>query len=134
MLLCLTENVFGCAAVVVVVVVVVLVLVLVVVVVVVVGLLLGVGLGVVCGDVVPALVAKVSAAAGGPALVRVEGVLVVPVFPAGAGDPDTVCSWLLTVTVVFSVPSTRENVMSVNILSPDSDEPISDMCITVSDF
>lgn len=133
MLLCLTENVFGCAAVVVVVVVVVLVLVLVVVVVVVVGLLLGVGLGVVCGDVVPALVAKVSAA-GGPALVRVEGVLVVPVFPAGAGDPDTVCSWLLTVTVVFSVPSTRENVMSVNILSPDSDEPISDMCITVSDF
>lgn len=98
------------------------VVVVVVVLLVVVGLLLllGVGVGVVCWDVVPALVAKVSAA-GGPALVRVEGLLVVPVFPAGAGDPDTVCSWLLTVTVIFSVPSTRENVMSVNISSPDSD-------------
>lgn len=96
------------------------VVVVVVVLLVVVGLSLGVGVGVVCGDVVPALVAKVSAA-GGPALVRVEGVLVVPVFPAGARDPDTVCSLLLTVTAIFSVPSTRENVMSVNISSPDSD-------------
>lgn len=59
----------------------------------------------VCGDTGcgPALVPEVSAA-GGPAFVVAEGMLVVPVFPAWSGDFDAVCRWIVTFTVVSSVP------------------------------
>lgn len=60
--------------------------------------------GVVCRYVVPALVLSVLAAEG-PVLVRVEGLLVVPVFPAGSVALDVVCSRLVTVTVMLLVPS-----------------------------
>lgn len=61
--------------------------------------------GVVCRSVVPALLPVVSAG-GGPAFVRVEGVPVVPAFPAGSGALDVGCPWLVAITV-FSLPSMR---------------------------
>lgn len=63
---------------------------------------------VLCGDVGygPVLVPEVSDA-GGLALVGVEGLLVVPLFPVGSGAFDAM--WLVIVTVASSVPSTRNN-------------------------
>lgn len=60
---------------------------------------------VVCGDVGygPALVPEVSAA-GGPALVGVEGLLLVPLFPVGSGAFDAVCLLLVIVTAASSLP------------------------------
>lgn len=55
-----------------------------------------------CRVVLTALVPELSVA-GGPAFVRLEGGIVVPVFPVGAGAFDTACPWLVTVTLVFSV-------------------------------
>lgn len=63
---------------------------------------------VVCVDVVPAVVLRVSAA-GGLVSVEVGRVLVVPVLPTGSGDLVVVCWRLVTVTIVFSVASTRNS-------------------------
>lgn len=62
----------------------------------------GAGAAVVCRVMSTALVPEVSVAVG-PALVRVEGERVVPVFPVGSGTFDTACLWLVTVTLVCSV-------------------------------
>lgn len=72
-------------------------------------------LEVVCMGMIEAVVPEVCAG-GGTSLVRVEGVPVVPLFPAGTVVN---CPWLAAVTVVFSVPSTRDNMMTVNTSSPD---------------
>lgn len=56
---------------------------------------------VVCGDGVP--VALWVCTAGGPAVVRVEGMLVVPVIPGGTVALDVVCWRLGAVSVVCSV-------------------------------
>lgn len=70
-------------------------------------------------DVVTALVLKVSAA-GGPVLVRVGGVRVVPVFPDGNGAADAVGT--------LTIPSKRNN-MSMNMLSPVN-TPLSQSVLT----
>lgn len=62
------------------------------------------GLGVEAVSVGPALAVKVSTVAEGPALAGVEGELVGPMFPVGCMAPDATCSWLLSVTVILSVP------------------------------
>lgn len=86
------------------------------------GLVVGleVGVGVVRWAGVSVLEFRVSVA-GRPAAVGVDGLLVVPMLPAGCGAPDVVCLRLPTVAVVSLVTSTKENVMTVNISSPDSD-------------
>lgn len=73
-----------------------------------------------CGNVVPAVGPKLPAV-GGPALVRVEGVPAVPTFPGGCGALDSVCPGLgVTVAIITSVPSNRNDMTTVNILSPHS--------------
>lgn len=64
-----------------------------------------------CGDVV-----SLVPATGGPALLDwADWVLVVPVFPAGSVAFDAACTVEATVA-----PSTRNNMTTVNILSPHS--------------
>lgn len=65
---------------------------------------------VVCRDVVPVRLSAV----GDPVLVWVGGLLTAPGFPVGSGVLDAVCSFLVTVTVVLSVLSTRNNTTTVN--------------------
>lgn len=69
----------------------------------VVGVVALVGVGVVCRDVVPALVSE-GPVTEGPAVVSMEGVLVVPGFPAGEGALDAVCTGLVAVPVLFWMP------------------------------
>lgn len=81
------------------------------------GVVALVGVGVVCRDVVPALVSE-EPVTEGPAVVSMEGVLVVPGFPAGEGALDAVCTGLVAVPVLFWMPWNINNMATVNILSP----------------